>query len=136
MDNRYHHAYKNEAHNDLTFCNFAITLNDNEYLNLTLSSHLGIYFIIQYDASLIVPLLFNCYVIVLFHLLLPTCHLLVIVYIYSVQYDVCCCFRMMTGVTGNGCVSCVVSCSMRTSILALVSCAVSVWIATWLWSIL
>lgn len=48
----------------------------------------------------------------------------------------CCCFRTMTGFTGNGCASCVASCSTRTSTSASVSCAASVWIATSLWSIL
>lgn len=47
-------------------------------------------------------------------------------------FDVTYCFRTMIGVTGNGCVSFVASCCMRTYTLALVSCAVSVWIAIWL----
>ncbi|KAM9356428.1 ovarian cancer G-protein coupled receptor 1 isoform 2-T4 [Pholidichthys leucotaenia] len=43
---------------------------------------------------------------------------------------------MMTGVTKNGCVRSVVSCSTRTSTSASASCAASVWTVTWLWSIL
>lgn len=41
-------------------------------------------------------------------------------------------FRGMIGSTGSGCVSFVVSCSMKTSTSASAFCAASVWTATWL----